>query len=157
MYPPPVHFVDFPTESELAKPYMTKLRVLIVDDERIIADSLCLIFEKCGFAVQVAYSAREGLESAREFKPELLVTDLAMPGMSGLIMASLIAHELPACRVLVLTGDLRALDEVRTTGPSLFGNHTIMTKPTHPDALLREANQLLHAAGLRIPDSLPLQ
>jgi CheY-like chemotaxis protein len=136
---------------------MTRLRVLIVDDERIVADSLRLIFEKYGFIVQVAYSAVEGINRARQFLPELLLTDLSMPGMGGLVMASLIAHELPACRVLVLTGDYGALEEAWITGTSLFHRHAIVTKPIHPETLLHEARQLLHTAGAGFPVSLPLQ
>ena len=65
---------------------MTKLRVLIVDDERTVADSLSLIFQKCGFEAQVAYTSDEGLARARFFQPQLLLTDLSMPGMGGLAM-----------------------------------------------------------------------
>ena len=122
---------------------MKNFRVLVVDDERIIADSLRCILEKFGFAVRVAYAAQEALVHAREFLPQLLLTDLSMPGMSGLTMASMIARELPACGVLMLTGDYVALQEACVSGAVLFGRHSILTKPVHPDALLREARQLL--------------
>jgi CheY-like chemotaxis protein len=135
---------------------MTKLRVLIVDDERAVADSLCLVFQKYGFIAQAAYSADDGLDCARTFLPQLLLCDLSMPGMGGLVMASMIAHELPECRVLMLTGDYHALDEAWATGASLFRKHTVMTKPVHPESLLREAYQLLHSAKPGFPAGLPL-
>ncbi len=135
---------------------MTKLRVLIVDDERTVADSLSLIIQKCGFEAQVAYTSDEGLARARFFQPQLLLTDLSMPGMGGLAMASIIAHELPGCRVLMLTGDYRALEEAWTTGSVICRKHSILTKPIHPEALLREANHLLHTAPTGFPASVTI-
>ena len=136
---------------------MTKFRVLIVDDERDVADSLCCILEKFGFAVRVAYAGHDGLETAREFLPELLLTDLSMPGMSGLTMASLIARELPACGVLMLTGDYHALQEAWVSSAVLFRKHSILTKPVHPDALLREARNLLHIPPIGVSAGVLLQ
>ena len=136
---------------------MTQLRVLIVDDERIVADSLCIIFQKCGYSVRVAYGASDGIACAREFSPELLLTDISMPGMSGLIMASLIARELPACRVLMLTGDYRALDEAGIVGRAIFSRHSLLTKPIHPETLIRAAHQLLNYDHAGLSASLPLQ
>ncbi len=132
---------------------MSKLRVLIVDDERPVADSLRLIFQKYGFEAEVAYTPDDGLARARFLQPHLLLTDLTMPGMGGLVMASIIAHELPQCRVLMLTGDYRALEQAWNSGTSLFRQHSVLTKPIHPEALLREANHLLHAAPLGIAAS----
>ena len=135
---------------------MAKLRVLIVDDERAVADSLGLIFQKCGFDCRVAYKPDEALTYARSFEPQLLLADLSMPGMGGLVMASLIAHELPDCRILMLTGDSQALEDAWSSGKTAFGHHSIVTKPIHPDALLREAHHLLNSAPAGFPAGVPI-
>ncbi len=59
-------------------------RVLVVDDDRLVADTLTLIFERNGFAAKAAYSAEEGLLSSREFEPNLLLCDITMPDRDGL-------------------------------------------------------------------------
>ena len=51
-------------------------RVLVVDDDRLVADTLTLIFERNGFTAKAAYSADEALESSREFGPDLLLCDV---------------------------------------------------------------------------------
>ena len=63
-------------------------RVLVVDDDRLVADTLTLIFEKSGFKAKAAYSADQGLECSREFVPNLLLCDISMPGRDGLSLLS---------------------------------------------------------------------
>ncbi len=59
-------------------------RVLIVDDDRLVADTLTLIFEKNGFKAKAAYSADEALILSREFAPDLLLCDVTMPARDSL-------------------------------------------------------------------------
>ena len=58
-------------------------RVLVIDDEDIITDMLKDVLESKGYEVIVANSGREGLARALDFKPNLIVLDINMPGMSG--------------------------------------------------------------------------
>ena len=68
-------------------------RVLVVDDDRLVADTLALIFEKNGFDTKTAYSADEALQCAREFKPHLLLCDVTMPDKDGLALSTDITRE----------------------------------------------------------------
>src|SRR5579871_1558684 len=88
-------------------------RVLVVDDECLVADTLGLIFRKHGFETRVSYSANAALESARNFQPDLLLCDITIPERSGLELMDDINRELPHCRVLVLTGYYSNLPRVR--------------------------------------------
>jgi DNA-binding response OmpR family regulator len=121
-------------------------RVLIVDDEHLIADTLTLIFNKCGFDAKAAYSADQAMEYARESAPDLLLCDISMPVRDGVELVKEISGEFPACRILVLTGfhsNVMRLSEESRVLPRPLG---IMTKPCAPDDLLREANALLASA-----------
>ena len=62
----------------------SKPRVLVVDDERVIADTLSAILSKHGFAVMTAYSGATALDLARVTPPDLLISDVAMPEMNGI-------------------------------------------------------------------------
>jgi len=53
-------------------------RVLVVDDDRLVADTLALVFGKSGFDARAAYSADQAMSFAREFKPHLLLCDVTM-------------------------------------------------------------------------------
>ena len=121
-------------------------RVLIVDDERLVADTLTLVFEKSGFEAKAAYSANQAIEFAPKFKPDLLLCDVTMPGKDGLALLNEISRELPSCRILVLTGFYSNLKKVRDEANRLSLPMSILTKPCHPDDLLREAAAILATA-----------
>jgi CheY-like chemotaxis protein len=121
-------------------------RVLVVDDDRLVADTLTLIFDKSGFEAKVAYSADEALKCARQFNPNLLLCDVTMPGRDGLALVSDINRELPACRIIVLTGFYSNLKNIREQSRRLARPVGILTKPCQPSELLREAAALLATA-----------
>jgi CheY-like chemotaxis protein len=121
-------------------------RVLVVDDDRLVADTLKLIFEKSGFSAKAAYSAEQGLQFSREFAPNLLLCDVTMPGRDGLSLVGDITRELPGCRIIVLTGFYSNLKNVREQANRLRRPVGILTKPCQPSELLREAATLLATA-----------
>jgi CheY-like chemotaxis protein len=124
----------------------TPQRILIVDDDAMVAETLTLIFRKNGFDVRSCNSAQEGLQFARSFRPDLLVCDILMPTRDGLDLVADVTRELPSCRILVLTGfyaDLAAVEKHSRNLPRPVG---ILTKPCQPSDLLRQANAMLATA-----------
>ncbi len=121
-------------------------RILIVDDEHLVADTLSLIFEKHGFVVQAAYSADEALVRARTFAPDLLLCDINMPARDGLDLIEDMDREQPACRVLVLTGAYSSLNRVRERASLVRRKFPVLTKPCAPSDLLHCADQILLSA-----------
>ncbi|WP_263368083.1 response regulator [Edaphobacter bradus] len=118
-------------------------RVLVVDDDRVVADTLALIFERSGFSVRVAYGAEEAMCLAHEFTPDLLLCDIAMPGRDGISLMRDVTRELPSCRIIVLTGFYSNLNHVREQAGKLPQPVGIFTKPCEPAELIREANSML--------------
>ena len=118
-------------------------RVLVVDDDRLVADTLTLIFKRNGFVAKAAYSAEEALRSSREFVPHLLLCDVTMPERDGLSLVEDMTREMPACRILVLTGFYSNLKIVREHASKLSRPLSILTKPCQPSELLREVAALL--------------
>lgn len=117
--------------------------VLIVDDEKIIADTLSAIFNNSGFVAFAAYDAQSALDLAALVPPELLITDVVMPGMSGIDLAIAIETILPNCRILLFSGQASTVDlleKARTLGHDF----TTLTKPVHPTELLKRASDYLH-------------
>jgi CheY-like chemotaxis protein len=90
-------------------------RVLIIDDHRDNADTLGEILALQGHAVEVAYSAREGLEAARRFCPSLVLCDIGLPDLDGYAVARSLLQEpaLSGVRLVALTGHGRAEDRTR--------------------------------------------
>jgi CheY-like chemotaxis protein len=125
---------------------MVMQRVLVVDDERLVADTLTLVFSKSGFEARAAYSADDAMECAREFSPNLLVCDITMPGKDGHDLVEEITNQLPSCQIMVLTGFYSNLTRVREQASRLRRPMGILTKPCKPDDLLREAAAMLASA-----------
>lgn len=121
-------------------------RILVVDDERMIADTLTLIFRKHGFDARATYSADEALACAHEFLPELLLCDITMPGRDGLELMQDMSKKLPNCRILVLTGCYSNLKRVVEQSSRMPRQAGILTKPCQPSELLREAGAMLARA-----------
>lgn len=81
-------------------------RVLVVDDEHIIADTLAMILRQSGFESSVAYSGEAALQFAFELKPDILITDVLMGELSGIELAKFFRNQLPECRVILYSGQI---------------------------------------------------
>jgi DNA-binding NtrC family response regulator len=119
---------------------MPESKVFVVDDEACIADTLAVILRKAGYAAEAFYDAESALSHAESCCPELVISDVAMPGMNGVEMAVLFRERHPACKVLLFSGhactaDL--LEKVRGQGYDF----ELLAKPIYPtDLLARLAN-----------------
>ncbi len=122
-----------------------KNKILVVDDEHAVADTLCLIFKKRGFDCRAAYTGFEAITSIEEFCPELLLCDISMPGMNGLEVVSKVTQKCPECRVLLLTGHYTNLAYAQAWVLSHSAPSRIMTKPVPPAVLLKAAGDLLQS------------
>jgi DNA-binding response OmpR family regulator len=110
-------------------------RVLIADDERLIADTLGLILKQAGFEAEIVYSGHKAVEAARGRYPDVFLADVVMPGMTGIDAAIEICAMHPACRVLLLSGQAATADLLRDA--RLGGHHfEVLLKPVHPSQLL---------------------
>ena len=112
-----------------------KRRVIVADDEHVIADTLAYILNKAGFDATAVYTGLEAVKLAQDFKPDLLITDVMMPDMNGIEAAINIRGLLPACKVLLFSGQAATadlLEEARRRGYQF----EILSKPVHPQDLI---------------------
>jgi CheY-like chemotaxis protein len=111
-------------------------RILVVDDEPIIADTLKLILDRNGFKAAAAYDGIAAVELAEESAPDILLCDVIMPGLDGVEVAIRVRAIHPACRVLLLSGQAGVEDLLRKARAR--GHHfDILIKPIHPTELLK--------------------
>jgi two-component system response regulator HydG len=106
--------------------------VLIVDDEEDTAQLLCDVLRKRGFAVEAVYSASQCLEHLRRDPVDVVVTDVQMPGMSGIELCDQLYKRYPDCAPIVLTGYGR-LDTA--VAAMRAGAYDFITKPVKGDVL----------------------
>lgn len=95
------------------------LRVLIVDDHQLFAEAVQITLEDFGIEVEgIATTAAEGLRSARELRPDVVLLDIGLPDRSGLAVGKILIDELPDTKVVVVTAldDARTVEEARRIG-----------------------------------------
>ena len=113
---------------------MTK-RVFVVDDERIIADSLATILNSSGYYASPFYDAESALLACELGNPDCLITDVVMPGMSGVDLAVEIKNRFSVCRVLLFSGQASTSDLLATVRGRVH-DFDVLPKPVHPKDLL---------------------
>jgi CheY-like chemotaxis protein len=106
-------------------------RVLIADDENLIADTLVLILNHKGFESSAVYRGEDAVETATALKPDIVLTDVVMGGMTGVEAAILIRRNVPGCRVILFSGQAETVDLLRHAKED---GHTfeLLSKPVHP-------------------------
>ena len=112
-----------------------KPRVLVVDDEQVIADTLAKILDLNGYDASAVYSGTAAVESARSLQPDLVISDVIMQDMNGIEAAIHIRGFLPGCKILLFSGQAATadlLEDARAQGHEF----EILAKPVHPADLL---------------------
>lgn len=112
-----------------------RLKVLVVDDESTIADTLVEILNGEGFEAVAASTGDDALELVREFKPDVVISDVIMPGANGVDIGIQIRDILPKCRIILFSGQsatVNLLREAQKQGHEF----EIVAKPIKPQVLI---------------------
>ena len=121
------------SEAPAATP--SKPRVLVADDEQVIANTLAIILNQAGFEARAVYSGEKVLEALEEFQPDMLISDVIMTGMTGIEAAIATREKMPTCKILLFSGQATTadlLEKARQEGHEF----EILAKPVHPTDLL---------------------
>ena len=105
-----------------------KKKILVVDDERDLVETLVFRLEALGYAVLTAYNGQEGLDKARTEKPDLILLDVMMPVMDGYQVCRMLKfdEEFKSIPIIMLTA--RGQDKDKKTGSDV-GADDYVTKP----------------------------
>lgn len=112
-----------------------KPKVLVADDERVIADTLAIILNQSGFEATAVYSGEKAVEAAETLRPDMLISDVIMTDLNGIDAAIKIRAMLPSCKILLFSGQAATadlLDRANSQGHQF----EILAKPVHPQDLL---------------------
>jgi CheY-like chemotaxis protein len=116
---------------------IAKPKVLVADDERVIADTLAMILNQSGFEARAVYSSEKALEAVPIFKPDMLISDVIMGELNGIDAAIQIRELLPNIKILLFSGQAATadlLEKARAQGYAF----EILAKPVHPQDLLNK-------------------
>ena len=126
-------------------------RIFVVDDEPVIASSLAAILQMNGFSARFFTCPLEALAAARSESPDLIISDVAMPDISGIDLAIQMRAQHPNCKILLFSGQAGTSDLLESARARGY-DFRLLQKPIHPTEFLFEIGQL--STGLL--QSLPL-
>ena len=115
--------------------------VFVVDDERIIAQTVTLILQKEGYQSRSFFDPFAALEAAEEAAPDLLISDVMMPSLSGVKLAIRFRKSWPSCRILLFSGNTGTIDLLKEAHLEGF-DFPLIGKPVHPNELINHIKAL---------------
>jgi DNA-binding response OmpR family regulator len=117
-------------------------RILIVEDEKVIADTLGQILTANGYETRIAYSAEDATSIASTWTPSLAIVDVMLPKMNGIDFGVLLKKEIAGCRVLLFSGQ-PSVEELMQKARREGHEFDILAKPVHPTVMLDAVSGLL--------------
>jgi CheY-like chemotaxis protein len=115
-------------------------RIFVVDDEPVIASSLAAILQMNGFSARSFTCPLDALAAARSESPDLVISDVAMPGISGIDLAIQMRAQHPHCKILLFSGQAATLDLLEGARAQGY-DFRLLQKPVLPSELLFEIGQ----------------
>ena len=136
------HYADQGKESEAlqGEEHRTVNRIIVVDDEVVISETLALVLRHSGYQVEAFTSPIQALAALGEHGADVLITDMLMPLMNGFEIAAAACKVCPSCRVLILSG--REICESTRMGEQGSSGCEFMMKPVPPEQLLSKLKEL---------------
>ncbi|HZZ38675.1 MAG TPA: response regulator [Acidobacteriaceae bacterium] len=120
----------------------SQLRVLVVDDEPLIAQTVTAILNGHGFEAMESTSAEDALEIARSFQPDIVLSDVLMPRMNGVDLGVRLRGEFPHTRILLFSGQAATSELMRKAEEKGY-HFELFPKPIHPDELIARLRGLV--------------
>lgn len=121
--------------SESSAPQPVRRKILVVDDQKLVADTITEILQNAGFEAVAAYDGWTALEVAADFKPDYLLTDVLMPRMNGVQLAIAVRRNFPAVRISLFSGQA-GISDILIEGQKQGFDFDLIAKPIHPLKLI---------------------
>ena len=128
---------------------MTKKKVLVIDDEQIVLNSVIKILGHGEYEVEATLSGRQGLEWALSKSYDIVLTDVRMPDMGGMLILRDIKKAKPSMPVIIITG----YANVQTAMQAMkLGAAEYIEKPFTPDQLLKAVHSAVSHGAAQLPE-----
>lgn len=117
-------------------------KILIVDDEQDIVESLKFVLEASDFTCYCAYNGEDGLRLAKELIPDLIILDVMMPKINGFKISRLLKYDAKYKNIPILMVTARTQEEDKLIGEET-GADEYITKPFELDEVVKKVEQYL--------------
>jgi DNA-binding response OmpR family regulator len=117
-------------------------RILVVEDEKVVADTLGQILAAHRYDVRIAYSAEDAVSIISTWEPSVAILDVMLPKMNGIELAVILKENLPACHTLLFSGQ-PSVEGLMQKAKNEGHDFEILAKPVHPSVMLTAISTLL--------------
>jgi len=128
-----------------------KHRILIVDDEAIVRDFILEVLIRMGYAPLAVESGEKALEYLRRSEFDIVITDMKMPGITGIDILKQTLELWPDCRVIIITA-FGTIEQA--VGAMKMGAHDYITKPVSPDHIEMVISKALEYKTLKLENRI---
>lgn len=112
-----------------------RAKVLIVDGDQVVANTLKLVLQSSGFEAAVAYRAEEAVRLATEWNPDILLSEAILDTINGFDVAIEVCHKNPECKVVLMSGQNETSDLLARYQESGY-SFEVVPKPVPPEDLM---------------------
>ena len=112
-----------------------KIRIIVVDDEPVIAETVVEILNQEGFEATAVTNGASAVELAKTLNPDVVLSDVIMPGLNGIEAGIKIREIVPKCKIILFSGQAATVDlleKARVAGHRF----EILAKPISPEKLI---------------------
>lgn len=121
-----------------------KIRVIVIDDEALIAETVAEILNQEGFEAVAVSAGLSAVELAKNWLPDIVLSDVIMPGLNGIETGIRIKELAPSCKVILFSGQAATVDlleDARRRGQRF----EILAKPIKPEQLISIIRSSIHS------------
>ena len=124
-------------------------RILLIDDDDAVRAVVGELLARSGHTVVEARDGEEGLDLFSRSRPDLVITDIMMPRMSGLEVVQVLREKHPDVKIIAMSGGSGRGTEDNLQAARLMGATSVLAKPFDRAVLLAEVNEVLGAGAAR--------
>jgi CheY-like chemotaxis protein len=123
-----------------------RVKVLVVDDQQAIAQTLAEILGRHGYECLAAYNGESAIAAAASFTPDVVLSDVVMPGMNGIEACVRIKKHLPDCRILLFSSQVPVAHSLMQESARAGHRFELLVKPVEPRELVAKIENLFAGA-----------
>ena len=140
---PPLPYPETPEQSDRSttKSGRSRVRVLVVDDEQLIASTVAAILNIHGFEAETAFSGEQALAIAHRLDPDIVLSDVLMPRMTGVELGIQMRREFPNARIVLFSGQASTAELMRRAEEEGH-RFELFAKPLHPEELIAKLRRV---------------
>jgi len=123
--------------SKDAEPFdgLRKVKIVVIDDESLIAETVVEILRDQGFDAVAVPNGASAIDLAKTWRPEIVLSDVIMPGLNGIETGIKIRELVPGCKVILFSGQAATVDLLEQAREQGHG-FEILAKPIRPEKLI---------------------